>query len=133
MRFLQYSGLLPAEPEPCSKPRSVAMKTFHSLFLHLIFFSFKDTLFFFRDYHPHYLVRSCFIRGDNLVFLCRHHNGSSIAGGLVKGALSVAASAYKALFSGPPVTAQVSVWFLFLNFSPQVTSANGSPSVWIGN
>ncbi|XP_034361133.1 next to BRCA1 gene 1 protein isoform X4 [Arvicanthis niloticus] len=36
----------------------------------------------------------------------RHHNGSSIAGGLVKGALSVAASAYKALFSGPPVTAQ---------------------------
>ncbi|XP_021067511.1 next to BRCA1 gene 1 protein isoform X2 [Mus pahari] len=36
----------------------------------------------------------------------RHHNGNSIAGGLVKGALSVAASAYKALFSGPPVTAQ---------------------------
>uniref|UniRef100_A0A8C2LJL9 Next to BRCA1 gene 1 protein n=1 Tax=Cricetulus griseus TaxID=10029 RepID=A0A8C2LJL9_CRIGR len=36
----------------------------------------------------------------------RHNNGSSIAGGLVKGALSVAASAYKALFSGPPVTAQ---------------------------
>ncbi|CAH6776194.1 next to BRCA1 gene 1 protein isoform X2 [Phodopus roborovskii] len=36
----------------------------------------------------------------------RHLNGSSIAGGLVKGALSVAASAYKALFSGPPVTAQ---------------------------
>uniref|UniRef100_A0A8C5KN52 ZZ-type domain-containing protein n=1 Tax=Jaculus jaculus TaxID=51337 RepID=A0A8C5KN52_JACJA len=36
----------------------------------------------------------------------RHHNGSSTAGGLVKGALSVAASAYKALFSGPPVTAQ---------------------------
>ncbi|CAO2645465.1 Next to BRCA1 gene 1 protein [Lemmus lemmus] len=36
----------------------------------------------------------------------RHQNGSSIAGGLVKGALSVAASAYKALFSGPPVTAQ---------------------------
>ncbi|OBS66938.1 hypothetical protein A6R68_04527 [Neotoma lepida] len=36
----------------------------------------------------------------------RHHSGSSIAGGLVKGALSVAASAYKALFSGPPVTAQ---------------------------
>ncbi|XP_008853748.1 next to BRCA1 gene 1 protein isoform X2 [Nannospalax galili] len=36
----------------------------------------------------------------------RHHNGSSIAGGLVKGALSVAASAYKALFSGPPITAQ---------------------------
>ncbi|XP_069883892.1 next to BRCA1 gene 1 protein isoform X1 [Dipodomys merriami] len=35
----------------------------------------------------------------------RHHHGS-IAGGLVKGALSVAASAYKALFSGPPVTAQ---------------------------
>nr|XP_004655387.2 next to BRCA1 gene 1 protein isoform X2 [Jaculus jaculus] len=36
----------------------------------------------------------------------RHHSGSSTAGGLVKGALSVAASAYKALFSGPPVTAQ---------------------------
>ncbi|XP_047399531.1 next to BRCA1 gene 1 protein isoform X3 [Sciurus carolinensis] len=36
----------------------------------------------------------------------RNHHGSSIAGGLVKGALSVAASAYKALFSGPPVTAQ---------------------------
>ncbi|KAI5764468.1 NBR1 [Gulo gulo luscus] len=35
-----------------------------------------------------------------------HHHGSSIAGGLVKGALSVAASAYKALFAGPPVTAQ---------------------------
>uniref|UniRef100_A0A2K5DFI5 NBR1 autophagy cargo receptor n=1 Tax=Aotus nancymaae TaxID=37293 RepID=A0A2K5DFI5_AOTNA len=39
----------------------------------------------------------------------RHHHGSSIAGGLVKGALSVAASAYKALFAGPPVTAQVSL------------------------
>ncbi|XP_023366773.1 next to BRCA1 gene 1 protein isoform X2 [Otolemur garnettii] len=36
----------------------------------------------------------------------RQHHGSSIAGGLVKGALSVAASAYKALFAGPPVTAQ---------------------------
>uniref|UniRef100_A0A8C9PQU7 NBR1 autophagy cargo receptor n=1 Tax=Spermophilus dauricus TaxID=99837 RepID=A0A8C9PQU7_SPEDA len=36
----------------------------------------------------------------------RYHHGSSIAGGLVKGALSVAASAYKALFSAPPVTAQ---------------------------
>uniref|UniRef100_I3LWS6 Next to BRCA1 gene 1 protein n=1 Tax=Ictidomys tridecemlineatus TaxID=43179 RepID=I3LWS6_ICTTR len=36
----------------------------------------------------------------------RYHHGSSIAGGLVKGALSVAASAYKALFSTPPVTAQ---------------------------
>ncbi|XP_008063638.1 next to BRCA1 gene 1 protein isoform X2 [Carlito syrichta] len=36
----------------------------------------------------------------------RHHHGSSIAGGLVKGALSVAASAYKALFAGPPVIAQ---------------------------
>ncbi|XP_036195557.1 next to BRCA1 gene 1 protein isoform X3 [Myotis myotis] len=35
-----------------------------------------------------------------------HHHGSSIAGGLMKGALSVAASAYKALFAGPPVTAQ---------------------------
>ncbi|KAM4843775.1 next to BRCA1 gene 1 protein isoform 2-T2 [Thomomys bottae] len=35
----------------------------------------------------------------------RHQHGS-IAGGLVKGALSVAATAYKALFSGPPVTAQ---------------------------
>ncbi|XP_070417963.1 next to BRCA1 gene 1 protein isoform X1 [Equus przewalskii] len=35
-----------------------------------------------------------------------HHHGSGIAGGLVKGALSVAASAYKALFAGPPVTAQ---------------------------
>ncbi|KAM6175713.1 next to BRCA1 gene 1 protein isoform 2-T2 [Erethizon dorsatum] len=39
---------------------------------------------------------------------CDHsrHPHESIAGGLVKGALSVAASAYKALFSGPPVTAQ---------------------------
>ncbi|XP_037665701.1 next to BRCA1 gene 1 protein isoform X2 [Choloepus didactylus] len=36
----------------------------------------------------------------------RHHHGNSIAGGLVKGALSVAASAYKALFAAPPVTAQ---------------------------
>ncbi|XP_062966932.1 next to BRCA1 gene 1 protein [Cynocephalus volans] len=36
----------------------------------------------------------------------RHHHGNSIAGGLMKGALSVAASAYKALFAGPPVTAQ---------------------------
>ncbi|XP_012598682.1 next to BRCA1 gene 1 protein isoform X3 [Microcebus murinus] len=36
----------------------------------------------------------------------RHYHGSGIAGGLVKGALSVAASAYKALFAGPPVTAQ---------------------------
>ncbi|XP_006832765.1 PREDICTED: next to BRCA1 gene 1 protein [Chrysochloris asiatica] len=36
----------------------------------------------------------------------RHHPGNSIAGGLVKGALSVAASAYKVLFAGPPVTAQ---------------------------
>ncbi|XP_065764838.1 next to BRCA1 gene 1 protein isoform X5 [Muntiacus reevesi] len=35
-----------------------------------------------------------------------HHHGNSIAGGLMKGALSVAASAYKALFAGPPVTAQ---------------------------
>ncbi|XP_068832078.1 next to BRCA1 gene 1 protein isoform X6 [Capricornis sumatraensis] len=35
-----------------------------------------------------------------------HHHGNSIAGGLVKGALSVAASAYKALFAGPPITAQ---------------------------
>ncbi|XP_078501437.1 next to BRCA1 gene 1 protein isoform X9 [Lissotriton helveticus] len=33
-------------------------------------------------------------------------NGSSIAGGLVKGALSVAASAYKALFAGQPVPTQ---------------------------
>ncbi|XP_074176369.1 next to BRCA1 gene 1 protein isoform X2 [Rhinolophus sinicus] len=35
-----------------------------------------------------------------------HHHGSSIAGGFVKGALSVAASAYKALFAGPAITAQ---------------------------
>nr|XP_060637238.1 next to BRCA1 gene 1 protein isoform X1 [Anolis sagrei ordinatus] len=34
--------------------------------------------------------------------LSRHTQGNSIAGGLVKGALSVAASAYKALFAGPP-------------------------------
>uniref|UniRef100_A0A8C5V9E8 NBR1 autophagy cargo receptor n=1 Tax=Microcebus murinus TaxID=30608 RepID=A0A8C5V9E8_MICMU len=47
----------------------------------------------------------------------RHYHGSGIAGGLVKGALSVAASAYKALFAGPPVTAQVSVvcFHLFLH------------------
>ncbi|XP_052556259.1 next to BRCA1 gene 1 protein isoform X4 [Tympanuchus pallidicinctus] len=32
--------------------------------------------------------------------------GGSIAGDLVKGALSVAASAYKALFAGPPITEQ---------------------------
>nr|XP_033773699.1 next to BRCA1 gene 1 protein-like isoform X2 [Geotrypetes seraphini] len=41
---------------------------------------------------------------------CFEHSrpqGNSLAGGLVKGALSVAASAYKALFAGPPVTAQV--------------------------
>ncbi|KFV91004.1 Next to BRCA1 1, partial [Eurypyga helias] len=36
----------------------------------------------------------------------RYPPGSSIAGELVKGALSVAASAYKALFAGPPVTEQ---------------------------
>ncbi|NXK49296.1 NBR1 protein, partial [Chauna torquata] len=36
----------------------------------------------------------------------RHPQGSSIAGELVKGALSVAASAYKALFAGPPITEQ---------------------------
>ncbi|XP_010192251.1 PREDICTED: next to BRCA1 gene 1 protein [Mesitornis unicolor] len=36
----------------------------------------------------------------------RYPQGSSIAGELVKGALSVAASAYKALFAGPPVTEQ---------------------------
>ncbi|XP_030076282.1 next to BRCA1 gene 1 protein isoform X2 [Microcaecilia unicolor] len=33
--------------------------------------------------------------------------GNSLAGGLVKGALSVAASAYKALFAGQPATTQV--------------------------
>ncbi|KAK0684102.1 NBR1 protein, partial [Pygoscelis papua] len=36
----------------------------------------------------------------------RYPQGGSIAGGLVKGALSVAASAYKALFAGPPVIEQ---------------------------
>ncbi|KAM6399364.1 next to BRCA1 gene 1 protein [Rhynochetos jubatus] len=36
----------------------------------------------------------------------RYPPGSSIAGELVKGALSVAASAYKALFAGPPVAEQ---------------------------
>ncbi|XP_048782684.1 next to BRCA1 gene 1 protein isoform X5 [Lagopus muta] len=36
----------------------------------------------------------------------RHPQGGSIAGDLVKGALSVAASAYKALFAGPPITEQ---------------------------
>ncbi|XP_055645671.1 next to BRCA1 gene 1 protein isoform X2 [Falco peregrinus] len=36
----------------------------------------------------------------------RYPQGSSIAGELVKGALSVAASAYKALFAGPPVLEQ---------------------------
>ncbi|XP_065605179.1 next to BRCA1 gene 1 protein [Cyrtonyx montezumae] len=36
----------------------------------------------------------------------RHPQGGSIAGELVKGALSVAASAYKALFAGPPITEQ---------------------------
>ncbi|NWX36322.1 NBR1 protein, partial [Notiomystis cincta] len=36
----------------------------------------------------------------------RYPQGSSIAGELVKGALSVAASAYKALFAGPPITEQ---------------------------
>uniref|UniRef100_A0A8B9PHV1 Next to BRCA1 gene 1 protein n=1 Tax=Apteryx owenii TaxID=8824 RepID=A0A8B9PHV1_APTOW len=39
----------------------------------------------------------------------RHPQGSSIAGGLVKGALSVAASAYKALFAGPPIIEQPTV------------------------
>ncbi|XP_048172087.1 next to BRCA1 gene 1 protein isoform X3 [Corvus hawaiiensis] len=36
----------------------------------------------------------------------RYPQGSSIAGELVKGALSVAASAYKALFAGPPIIEQ---------------------------
>ncbi|NXJ96862.1 NBR1 protein, partial [Corythaixoides concolor] len=36
----------------------------------------------------------------------RYPQGSSIAGELVKGALSVAASAYKALFAGPPTAEQ---------------------------
>nr|XP_056719270.1 next to BRCA1 gene 1 protein [Euleptes europaea] len=36
----------------------------------------------------------------------RHTQGHSLAGGLMKGALSVAASAYKALFAGPPSTEQ---------------------------
>ncbi|XP_009876705.1 PREDICTED: next to BRCA1 gene 1 protein [Apaloderma vittatum] len=36
----------------------------------------------------------------------RYPQGNSIAGEIVKGALSVAASAYKALFAGPPVTEQ---------------------------
>ncbi|XP_064589808.1 next to BRCA1 gene 1 protein isoform X3 [Zonotrichia leucophrys gambelii] len=36
----------------------------------------------------------------------RYPQGSSIAGELVKGALSVAASAYKALFAGPPIMEQ---------------------------
>ncbi|XP_054032942.1 next to BRCA1 gene 1 protein isoform X3 [Dryobates pubescens] len=36
----------------------------------------------------------------------RYSQGSSIAGELVKGALSVAASAYKALFAGPPIIEQ---------------------------
>ncbi|NXK16404.1 NBR1 protein, partial [Arenaria interpres] len=36
----------------------------------------------------------------------RYPPGSSIAGELVKGALSVAASAYKALFAGPPIIEQ---------------------------
>nr|XP_028557952.1 next to BRCA1 gene 1 protein isoform X2 [Podarcis muralis] len=36
----------------------------------------------------------------------RHTHGNSLAGDLVKGALSVAASAYKALFAGPPTVEQ---------------------------
>ncbi|XP_015278255.1 PREDICTED: next to BRCA1 gene 1 protein [Gekko japonicus] len=36
----------------------------------------------------------------------RHAHGNSLAGGLMKGALSVAASAYKALFAGPPSVEQ---------------------------
>ncbi|XP_060111646.1 next to BRCA1 gene 1 protein [Heteronotia binoei] len=36
----------------------------------------------------------------------RHTQGNSLAGGLMKGALSVAASAYKALFAGPPSVEQ---------------------------
>ncbi|XP_056672645.1 next to BRCA1 gene 1 protein isoform X4 [Monodelphis domestica] len=51
----------------------------------------------------------------------RYYQGSSITGGLVKGAMSFAASAYKALFAGPPVTAQVSVYVIFFNCA-QVTS-----------
>uniref|UniRef100_A0A803YDW0 Next to BRCA1 gene 1 protein n=1 Tax=Meleagris gallopavo TaxID=9103 RepID=A0A803YDW0_MELGA len=39
----------------------------------------------------------------------RHPQGGSIAGDIVKGALSVAASAYKALFAGPPITEQPAV------------------------
>uniref|UniRef100_A0A8C3XAL1 Next to BRCA1 gene 1 protein n=1 Tax=Catagonus wagneri TaxID=51154 RepID=A0A8C3XAL1_9CETA len=56
------------------------------------------------------------LRGSSGLVNCRqksydhsrhhHHHANGIAGGLVKGALSVAASAYKALFAGPPVTAQ---------------------------
>ncbi|NWZ87834.1 NBR1 protein, partial [Poecile atricapillus] len=38
--------------------------------------------------------------------LHRYPQGSSIAGELMKGALSVAASAYKALFAGPPIIEQ---------------------------
>lgn len=72
-----------------------------------------------------------FLRGDNLVFLCRHHHhGSSIAGGLVKGALSVAASAYKALFAGPPITAQVSACFIFLNQIQVITENYGICLGW---
>uniref|UniRef100_A0A8D2MDK1 UBA domain-containing protein n=1 Tax=Zonotrichia albicollis TaxID=44394 RepID=A0A8D2MDK1_ZONAL len=41
-----------------------------------------------------------------LLVLHRYPQGSSIAGELVKGALSVAASAYKALFAGPPIMEQ---------------------------
>ncbi|XP_077169218.1 next to BRCA1 gene 1 protein [Paroedura picta] len=36
----------------------------------------------------------------------RHAHGNSLAGGFMKGALSVAASAYKALFAGPPSVEQ---------------------------
>lgn len=44
------------------------------------------------------------------MLLCRVFRANSITGGLVKGALSVAASAYKALFTGQSGPEQVSVF-----------------------
>uniref|UniRef100_A0A7M4EP25 Next to BRCA1 gene 1 protein n=1 Tax=Crocodylus porosus TaxID=8502 RepID=A0A7M4EP25_CROPO len=43
---------------------------------------------------------------EGIYWYKQHPQGNSIAGGLVKGALSVAASAYKALFAGPPIVEQ---------------------------
>lgn len=48
----------------------------------------------------------------------------------MKGALSVAASAYKALFAGPPVTAQVSACFIVLDHIQVIGESGGFCPGW---